>query len=245
VFQRRRSYVAPIPPLSNLPAVLIIASRIAIWLKIGNFPIGTWKFIGVFDGHGAGHEAVDFVVETLPGTIKAFLASAVGATDTLSKSTVEGILMQCISGIDDRIKTDLVNFFPGGPEQISKLTDDEIKSTIRDPHTGNSYVEIMRARTGTTALVALIDPQKSLYVASLGDCDAVLCMRNALGGWEAKILSGRHNTSNEVEADRVRAAHPNERECIHQHRTLGLITLTRLIHYQLIHEFASHRRHPF
>ena len=82
------------------------------------------------------------------------------------------ILVQCISGIDDRIKADLVNFFPGGPEQIAKLTDDEIRSTIRDPETGNSYVQIMRARTGTTALIALIDPLKSLHVASLGDCEA-------------------------------------------------------------------------
>ena len=195
-------------------------------------------------GHGAGHEAVDFVVETLPGMIKGFLASAFGATNAIWKPTIEEILVQCISGIDDRIKADLVNFFPGGPEQIAKLTDDEIRSTIRDPETGNSYVQIMRARTGTTALIALIDPLKSLHVASLGDCEAgehveyinwhfwltsqsVLGIQNALGGWEVKILSGHHNASNEVEADRVRAAHPDEAECIHQYRTLGLITLTR------------------
>jgi len=104
--------------------------------------------------------------------IKASLESAVGSTDTVLKSTIEKILVRCISGIDDRIKTDFVNFFPGGPRQISKLTDDEIKSIINDPETGNSYVQIMRARTGTTALVALIDPQKSLHVASLGDCEA-------------------------------------------------------------------------
>jgi pyruvate dehydrogenase phosphatase len=104
--------------------------------------------------------------------IKASLESAVDSTDTGFKSTIEEILMQCISGIDDRIKTDLVNFFPGGPRQISKLTDDEIKNTITDPETGNSYVQILRARTGTTVLVALIDPLKSLYVASLGDCEA-------------------------------------------------------------------------
>lgn len=153
---------------------------------------GTWKFVGVFDGarvarvynfwhdadpdselgHGAGHEAVDFVVEALPGMIKASIESAFGATKAITDSTIEEILVQCISGIDDRIKADFVNFFPGGISQISKLTDDEIKNTIADPETGNSYVQIMRARTGTTALVALIDPLKSLHVASLGDCEA-------------------------------------------------------------------------
>jgi pyruvate dehydrogenase phosphatase len=123
-------------------------------------------------GHGAGHEAVDFVVETLPSMIKASLEAAVSSSDTVPKSTIEEILVQCISGIDDRIKADFISFFPGGPEQISKLSDAEIKDTITDPETGNSYVQIMRARTGTTALVVLIDPQKCLHVASLGDCEA-------------------------------------------------------------------------
>jgi pyruvate dehydrogenase phosphatase len=118
-----------------------------------------------------GHEAVDFVVETLPGMIKASLESAF-STEAVINSIIEEILVQCISGIDDRIKADFINFFPGGPRQISKLTDDEIKSTIADPETGKSYVQIMRARTGTTALVALIDPLKCLHVASLGDCEA-------------------------------------------------------------------------
>lgn len=102
----------------------------------------------------------------------ASLASAVGAIDAVCNPVIEEILVQCISGIDDHIKADFVSFFPGGPEQISKLTDDEIKSTIEDLETGKSYVQIMRARTGTTALVALIDPLKSFHVASLGDCAA-------------------------------------------------------------------------
>jgi len=40
-------------------------------------------------------------------------------------------------------------------------------------------------------------------------------------------MSGHHNASNEAEADRVRAAHPDETECIQKYRTLRLITLTR------------------
>ena len=200
-------------------------------------------------GHGAGIEAVEFVLETLPGMIKASLESVINTLSTgtnLGPSMIKEILVKCISDIDDRIKADLVNFFPGGPEQISELSDDEIKSIIKDPETEYSYVQILRARTGTTALITLIDPPRSLHVASLGDCEAckhknhifrvprvrltsqlVLGMRNLLGVWEVETLSNQHNAHNEAEADRVRKEHPNEEKCIHESRTLGLITLTR------------------
>ena len=49
--------------------------------------------------------------------------------------------MKCISDIDDRIKADLVNFFPGGLEQISELSDNEIKSIIKDPEAEYTYVQ--------------------------------------------------------------------------------------------------------
>lgn len=179
-----------IPSLFNLRADLRIVLRIDISWRIGNSPMEHGNLLGFLMvpeslvyttgtklihselGHGAGHEAVDFVVQTLPGMIKASLKSAVGSTNTVSKSTIEEILVQCISGIDDHIKADLVDLFPGGPMQISKLTDYEIRNIITDPETDNSYVKVLRARTGTTALVALVDPLKSLYVASLGDCEA-------------------------------------------------------------------------
>ena len=111
------------------------------------------------------------MLETLPGMIKA--SSAVGTPDTkLGPSMIEEILVKCISDIDDRIKADLVNFFPGGLKQISELSDDEIKSIIKDPETEYSCVRILRARTGTTALITLVDPSRSLHIANLGDCEA-------------------------------------------------------------------------
>ena len=55
----------------------------------------------------------------------------------------------------------------------------------------------------------------------------VLGTRNLLGVWEVKTLSNQHNAQNEVEADRVQKEHPDEEECIHESRTLGLITVTR------------------
>lgn len=52
------------------------------------------------------------------------------------------------------------------------MSDEEIKDVINDPETGNTYEEVLRARTGTTVLVSLMDPTNCLHVASLGDCDA-------------------------------------------------------------------------
>ena len=115
---------------------------------------------------------MEFVLETLPGMIKASLESAADTPDILEPRMIEEILVKCISDIDDRIKADLVNFFPGGLKQIFELNDDEIKSIIKDPETECSCVQILRARTGTTALIALVDPSRSLHVASLGDCEA-------------------------------------------------------------------------
>ena len=110
------------------------------------------------------------MLETLPGMIKASLESATDTPDT--NLEIEEILVKCISDIDDRIKADLVKFFPGGLRQISEPSDDEIKSIIKDPETEYPCVQILRARTGTTALIALVDLSRSLHVASLGDCEA-------------------------------------------------------------------------
>ncbi|KAK0205279.1 hypothetical protein DFS33DRAFT_1383174 [Desarmillaria ectypa] len=85
--------------------------------EIGELASGTRKFIGVFDGHGAGHEAVNFVAETLPSMFKASLQT----------------LADCISDVDERVKADFLDFFPSRLAQISALNDDEIKEIITDP----------------------------------------------------------------------------------------------------------------
>ncbi|THH29228.1 hypothetical protein EUX98_g4974 [Antrodiella citrinella] len=130
-------------------------------------PNGTWKFLGIFDGHGAGIEAVQFVTETLPSTIRSRIGHAVLNDTTLSDSVVANILQQSITDIDEQIKNDVLAFFPGGPEEISQLSDKEIQERIWDPVTRRSSVKIMRARTGTTALVVLVDPAKTVHIANV------------------------------------------------------------------------------
>jgi hypothetical protein len=109
------------------------------------------------------------VLATLPGVIKTSISRL--RVEDISDTSLEEILQTCIRDLDLRIQRDFVSLFPG---DISVLSDDDIRNAIRDPESpeGNSRVEVLRARTGTTALVALIDPGESIHVASLGDCDA-------------------------------------------------------------------------
>ncbi|KAJ7145381.1 protein serine/threonine phosphatase 2C [Mycena crocata] len=188
---------------------------------------GRWKMLAIFDGHGAGTEAVDFVLDTLPGMIKTAVTEL--AEQDISDSVLEKLLQKCIRDIDMRIQNDLVALFS---DNISKLSTEDIRRAIRDPDSaeGNSRPEVLRARTGTTAIVALIDPKQYVHVASLGDCDAVVGTK-VDSGWSAQILSTRHNCGNPLEVERIRAEHPGEAECVNTetHRTLGLIAVTRAL----------------
>ncbi|KAJ7720942.1 phosphatase 2C-like domain-containing protein [Mycena metata] len=196
-------------------------------------PDGRWKMLAIFDGHGAGTEAVDFVLEVLPREIKSALNVIILDTSnkntSLSNGLVEVVLTKCIRDVDLRIQSDFTALFPG---DIDDLSEETISRAIKDPESseGHSRVEVLRARMGTTALVALIDPKNVIHVASLGDCDAVLAiMEDAV--WKTQTLSARHNCANPQEVARIRTEHPGEPDCVHIDtlRTLGLIAVTRAL----------------
>ncbi|KAJ7450745.1 protein serine/threonine phosphatase 2C [Mycena latifolia] len=186
-------------------------------------PNGRWKVLAIFDGHGAGTEAVDFVAVTLPSVIKAALSSL--TDEDISNAQLAALLIKCIYDVDMRIESDFVALFP---RDINELSQEDIRRAIQDQHSEDSRIEVLRARTGTTAIVALVDPKKTIHVASLGDCDAVLGTKGE-AGWQTKILSARHNCANDSEVGRIRAEHPGEAECVNAEtlRTLGLIAVTR------------------
>lgn len=125
--------------------------------------------------HGAGVEAVEFVRETLPDSIKRVLSTELAGKDSeyLPDSVVARTLQICITHVDDVIRLGVLDFFPGGAKELEQLEDDEIKRVIQDPdEPTRSSVKIMRGRTGTTALIALVDPADTIHIASLGDCQA-------------------------------------------------------------------------
>lgn len=199
-------------------------------------------------GH-AGDETVDHSVKTLPRLIEASLTAALTNANhqELPPSAISEILVNAISAFDNAISSDLLDLFPGGPDTISELSDDEIRAIINDAHTGGrNSAKLMRCMRGSTALVALVDPSETnLWVASLGDCQAgsigrfnaciyphiiqipVLGLKDSTGEWKASLLSSNHNGMDETEANRVRREHPGENECILRDRVLGAIAVTR------------------
>ncbi|KAJ7087106.1 hypothetical protein C8R44DRAFT_900745 [Mycena epipterygia] len=89
------------------------------------------------------------------------------------------------------------------------------------------YVAGMRATVGSTALIAFLDHErKNLWVASLGDCDAV-CGRRKDNKWTSFFLSERHNCNNPDEVQRLHREHPNEDHVVQDDSLLGTLRITR------------------
>ncbi|KAG5646316.1 hypothetical protein DXG03_003913 [Asterophora parasitica] len=191
---------------------------------------GTWQFRAVFDGH-AGHDTVEHTVKTLPGMIQSSLSTLLLSTnDTPDEEAVGNLLQDAIIALDDGLTKDLLALFPS-VDSLSKLSDDKIRAIINDHDSGgkNSGI-ITRCMRGTTVLISLVNPKRSrLWVASLGDCQAALGVREADGDWRSTLLSSYHNGSNVVEQERVKSEHPGEPEAILEDRVLGAIAVTRAV----------------
>lgn len=204
-----------------------------------------WSFSAVFDGHG-GEEAVDYVVQELPSLIHAALTNALADAGTapLALSAVSALLQSSIQAVDDALTDGVKHLFPD-EATLAALTDEQIKSTINGPTNPNNLA-ILRCMRGTTALVSLVDPRKeNLWVASLGDCQAVLGTKTSHGTWDATILSVNHSGRNPAEVARIRKEHPNESECIIFERVLGAIAVTRAIGDHIFKLPVSYTRRVF
>ncbi|KAJ7197000.1 phosphatase 2C-like domain-containing protein [Mycena pura] len=196
---------------------------------------GLWKLAVVLDGHGTS-VTVDFVLNALPSIVQAALVSAVEESNSqpLGDDTVSKILSQALIGLDERIKNEFIALLP---PDIDALSDFDATVPLRDPH-GKPRIEVDRALSGTTATVALIDPLNRIHVASVGDCDAVLCVEIE-DGWDCQDMGFHHQCSNPAEMARIRAEHPGEPNCVtntHVGRLLGGMPLSRGIgdmHFKL------------
>ncbi|KAJ6593757.1 protein serine threonine phosphatase 2C [Mycena capillaripes] len=186
---------------------------------------GTWRLHAVCDGH-AGHDTVDHVVATLPDAVHDALVAGL-ATGPLTPSDVTQLLRKAIADVDERIGQDLLDLFPGGPEALAKMSDDEVAALINDG--GTNSAKVLRCMRGSTVLVALIGPALDVWVASLGDCQAVLGAKQASGEWETRLLSSNHNGADAAETARIRREHPGESECVLRDRVLGAIAVTRAV----------------
>lgn len=119
---------------------------------------------------------MDHVLNKLPSIFHSFLAEALrlAGDGELHHDAVSKVLVDSISELDNSITRDILELFPGGPEGLEKLSDEQIDTIVNDFESGGvNNAKLLRGMRGSTVLVALVDPSgRNLYVASLGDCQA-------------------------------------------------------------------------
>lgn len=113
----------------------------------------------LLSGHGFTSEAVNLVFEVLPSMLRESLAIELKGDSHahLDDSVVARVLTEVIATVDNRIGHDLTS--------LLDLTDG-LDTGIR------SRVEALRAESGTTCTIALIDPSRAIHVGNVGDSDA-------------------------------------------------------------------------
>ncbi|KAG9119781.1 hypothetical protein FRC07_005031, partial [Ceratobasidium sp. 392] len=179
-----------------------------------------WSLTGVFDGH-AGEECSDYTLKHFPNHLEQAVA-------TSTPENLASKLSDAFVSFDNQIIDQVRSTFPD-PAALSSIPAEELSAMINDQESGGiNYQKVILNMRGTTALVSLIDePRKNLWVASLGDCRAVLGVQLPDGRWEARDLIAPHNGSNEAEIRKVADGHPGEPEVTRNNRVLGAIAVTR------------------
>lgn len=130
----------------------------------------------VLTGH-AGDQLAEYTVEALPALIRPAFSSAlkdhspVGTVDDEDfVATISSVLSSTVEAYGKSIADEVVALFPGGVDEISQMSDEEISARI---NTEENLPKIVHGMKGTTALISLVDPGcHNLWVASLGDCQA-------------------------------------------------------------------------
>jgi len=163
------------------------------------------------------------------------LSLALAQSDSFSLSSspdrITSVLAEVITAFDESLLADFSALFPGGLDGISKLSEGEIEEIINDTDRGGQNLKkVHRCMRGSTALVSLVDPSgENLWVANLGDCQAVIGTQLPDGRWSGTLLTSNHNGGNEVEVQRVMDEHPGEDESMLRNRVLGAIAVTRAL----------------
>ena len=115
------------------------------------------------------------IAATLPAQLQPALVNLLVESEfRIDPASISNLLSQVVISYDDSLTKDLYDIFPGGPEELRKLSDDEIKAVIHDSATnGPNHAKVARCMQGSTVLISLVDPNRdNIWVASLGDCQA-------------------------------------------------------------------------
>ncbi|KAJ7502748.1 phosphatase 2C-like domain-containing protein [Mycena galericulata] len=192
-----------------------------------NFPGGTWQFNSIFDGH-VNHHTVDYVARVLPRNLKESLGAALQESGArqIPPGRVSQILRDSIVRLDDSISSNFLDIFPRDLRRLSRLTDRDVQNAFQRDSTGRNRSAAAQCLGGTTLVLSLTDPNdKNVWIANLG----VLGLRHRSGAWTGSLINQLHAGHDPREAQRIRAGHPREPDCVKNGRILGFLEPTRAL----------------
>ncbi|KAF8839869.1 protein serine/threonine phosphatase 2C [Paxillus ammoniavirescens] len=191
-----------------------------------------WTFSAVFDGH-LGDATVEHAAYHMPIIMRERLEDITQkhGSHVVPPPLIADMFSNAIQLFDDAIANDVLELFPGGLESAMNMPDEMIHSILNDHMDGGQNFKKARlCMYGTTALVALVDPDhENLWLANLGDCQGVMISETANQSWNFEILTTVHNGENRREVERVKSEHPGESGCVVDNRVLGAIAPFRCI----------------
>ncbi len=91
---------------------------------------------------------------------------------------ISRVIQQELTSIDNLLRDDLLNLFPGGEEQLEGMSDKDFQDLATKWKTdGPDHTrEVVSCVRGSTVVLALIDPPfENLWVANLGNSFASTC----------------------------------------------------------------------
>ncbi|KAK7983922.1 hypothetical protein PG989_011324 [Apiospora arundinis] len=192
-----------------------------------NVPV---RVLGVYDGHG-GPWTSEYISHALPKVIKHNIQHARAGSSSIPDSLIrsfENIDQEIVESVETRFAPVLSSTRYNIP--FARQRNDRAKRSVVDLmlQDQNHLDMAMRAKAGSTALVACID-QTDIHVANVGDCRAVLARRDARTQKLSAIpLSIDQDGQNPGEYARVIREHPRDsRDPFVGGRLFGLMPLTR------------------
>ncbi|KAI5888300.1 protein serine/threonine phosphatase 2C [Schizophyllum commune H4-8] len=189
--------------------------------------------IAIFDGHYT-DELSDYAAKVLPQQLCERISRNVSSTNAVDISAaVEEALIKGIEDFDASLLHDFLKHFPQGADTNwdDPLWDDssEVFEIIGYTRDDPIFMAGRRTIVGSTALVCFVDKdKKNLWVASLGDSEAVIG-RVVDGQVQCEILNDFHNCDNPAEVSRLQAEHPGEPSVVYNRRNLGYLAVTRAL----------------
>lgn len=178
-----------------------------------------WHFWGLFDGHAGFSTSAKLRESLIPRVIRemnqTYSSVAPGSQRRLAPDRPE-LADQALVRAFVKLDNEIVH------ESVEKL--------LAQPTREEAVEKLPPALSGSCALLAFYDTaSRDLRIALAGDSRAVLGTRTSSGRWQAKALTSDQTGSNEDEARRIRAEHPQSEKdtCVRRGRVLGIYEPSR------------------